>query len=218
MMLNIIMKFTEKLWLKILLIAVIFLQIKIKAQQTEIKLNAAFVPLTMLNIAVEKPLNKKLSIQAEGFISPWKSLYGKNMQIYMGTLEGRYYFDEVMKKWYIGAYGSVTAFNIQKWNYLRSAVVYDSNGNPELLSNGNVRLTERYQKGLAFTIGVSGGYHFRINDQLGLDIYAGIGATQSIYKGYYKDNNERYDSAQNWNKSGEVIPTRGGVMVTYKLK
>lgn len=114
MMLNIIMKFTEKFLSKIFLIAVVFLLIKIKAQQTEIKLNAAFVPLTMLNIAVEKPLNKKFSIQAEGFISPWKSLYGKSMQFYMGTLEGRYYFDEVMKKWYIGAYGSVVAFNIQK--------------------------------------------------------------------------------------------------------
>lgn len=218
MMLNIIMKFTEKLLSKIFLIAVVFLLIKIKAQQTEIKLNAAFVPLTMLNIAVEKPLNKKFSIQAEGFISPWKSLYGKNMQFYMGTLEGRYYFDEVMKKWYIGAYGSVVAFNIQKWNYLKSAVVYDDNGNPELLVNGNVRVTERYQKGLALVFGLSGGYHFKINDQLGLDIYAGVGATQSLYKGYYKDNNERYDGAESWNKSGEVIPTRGGLMVTYKLK
>lgn len=212
------MKFTEKLLSKVVLIAVVFLSTKIMSQETEIKLNAAFVPLTMLNIAIEKPLNKKFSIQAEGFISPWKSLYGKNVQFYMGTLEGRYYFDEVMKKWYIGAYGSVVAFNIQKWNYLRSSIVYDDNGNPELLGNGNIRTTERYQKGFAFVFGISGGYHFAINDRLGLDIYAGIGATQSLYKGYYKDNNKRYDGAESWNKSGEVIPTRGGVMITYKFK
>ncbi|WP_435524951.1 DUF3575 domain-containing protein [Chryseobacterium indoltheticum] len=139
---------------------------KIKAQQTEIKLNAAFIPLTMLNGAVEKPLNKKFSIQAEAFVSPWKSLYGKNMQIYMGTLEGRYYFDEVMKKWYIGAYGSLVAFNIQKWNYLRASVVYNQDGNLQLLDNGNVRITEKYQKGFAIIFGVSGGYHFTINEKL----------------------------------------------------
>jgi hypothetical protein len=29
----------------------------------------------------------------------------------MGTLKGRY-FDEVMKKWYVGAYRSIAAFNM----------------------------------------------------------------------------------------------------------
>lgn len=185
--------------------------------QTELKLNTIFLPLTMLNVAAETPINNNFSLQAEGFISPWKSLYGKNMQFYMGTLEGRYYFDKVMKKWYVGVYGSIAAFNLQKWNYLRASPVYDSNGNLEILSDGSIRITERYQKGLSFIFGISGGYHFTINDKIGLDIYAGIGTTQSFYKGYLKDNHERYDIAKDWNKSGELIPTRGGIMFTYKL-
>ncbi|MCX8531499.1 DUF3575 domain-containing protein [Chryseobacterium luquanense] len=212
------MKYTIKIFSKIVFILLSLHFLKINAQKVELKVNTLFLPLAMINLAVEKPLNKKFSIQAEGFISPWKSIHGKNLQFYMGTLEGRYYFDEVMKKWYVGAYGSITAFNIQKWNYLSASPVYDSNGNPEVLPDGSVRITERYQKGLALIFGVSGGYHFVINEKLGLDIYAGIGATQSIYKGYLKDNNERYDGANDWNKSGEIIPTRGGVMLTYKFQ
>jgi hypothetical protein len=171
----------------------------------------------MINLAVEKSLNNKFSLQAEGFISPWKSFGGKNLQIYMGTLEGRYYFKEVMKGWYVGAYGSIAAYNLQKWNYLKATPVLNEDGTSQLLPDGNVRVTERYQKGLALIIGVSGGYHFIINEKLGLDVYAGIGTTQSIYRGYLKDNNERYDGAGKWNKSGEIIPTRGGLMFTYKI-
>ncbi|WP_370895447.1 DUF3575 domain-containing protein [Chryseobacterium gossypii] len=185
--------------------------------QTEIKLNAPSAPVGILHIAVEKPLRKNYTLQAEAFVSPWKSFAGKNLQIYMGTLEGRYYFNEKMKKWYVGAYISAAAFNLQKWDYWKAKVVRDENGNPEILPNGSPRITERYQKGLAFVGGISGGYHFVINERWGLDAFAGIGFTQSLYKGYLKDNDQRYDGARKWNKSGEIIPTRAGLMLTYKI-
>ena len=210
------MKYTMQLFSKMTFFTVTSFFLKVNAQ-TEIKANAIFLPLGMINLAVEKSINSKFSLQAEGFISPWKSFGGKNLQIYMGTLEGRYYFKEMMKGWYVGAYGSIAAYNLQKWNYLKSAPVLDDDDHPQLSGDGTVRLTERYQKGLALIIGVSGGYHFTVTERLGLDVYAGIGTTQSIYKGYFKDNNQRYDKATNWNKSGEVIPTRGGLMVTYKF-
>lgn len=212
------MKYKNKSYSIVCLIFLFLISLKTNAQKIELKANTLFLPLAMINLAIEKPLNKKISLQAEGFISPWRSIQGKNLQIYIGTLEGRYYFDEVMKKWYIGAYGSVAGFNLQKWNYLKASPVYDSYGNLMMNPDGSIRLTERYQKGFAFILGVSGGYHFVITEKLGLDIYAGVGATQSIYKGYLKDNNERYDGAKKWNKSGEVIPTRGGVMLTYKFQ
>jgi hypothetical protein len=210
------MKSTMQLFSKITFFTFSFFFLKMHAQ-TEIKINAAFLPVGMVNIAAEKSLHKNFSLQAEGFISPWKSFAGKNLQIYMGTLEGRYYFKEVMKGFYIGAYGSIAAYNLQKWNYFKAEPVLNNDGSPQLLADGTVRISERYQKGLTFIIGISGGYHFTINEKWGLDIYAGIGNSQSIYKGYLKDNNERYDGAEKWNKSGEIIPTRGGVMITYRL-
>jgi len=210
------MKYTMQLFSKIILFTAISF-LKVNAQKTEIKVNAPFLPLGMINIATEKSLSNKFSLQAEAFISPWKSFGGKNLQVYMGTLEGRYYFKEVMKGWYVGAYGSIAAYNLQKWNYINAETVLNEDGSPQILADGSIRVTERYQKGLAFILGISGGYHFTINEKLGLDVYAGVGTSQSIYKGYYKDNNERYDVATEWNKSGEIIPTRGGFMLTYKL-
>lgn len=91
----------------------------------------------------------------------------------------------------------------------------EESGDVAVLPDGTERITEVYQKGFTFIAGVSGGYHFTVNEKLGLDLFVGIGTSQSFYKGYYKDNNERYDNAEKWNKSGEVIPTRGGLMVTY---
>lgn len=211
------MKYINRLFFKVTFLSVFLLFVNVKGQTT-FKVNAPFAIFGMINLAIEKPLSKKISLQAEGFISPWKSFHGKNLQIYMGTLEGRYYFDEVLKKWYIGAYGSIAAFDLQKWNYYSAQPVLNEAGSPELLEDGNIRMTERYQRGLAFIFGVSGGYHFTINEKLGLDVFVGIGSTQSIYKGYLKDNNERYDNAKKWNKSGEVIPTRAGLMLTYKIQ
>lgn len=211
------MKYTMKVFSRMTFVTATSFFLKVNAQ-TEIKGNAAFLPVGMINIAGEKSLNKNFSIQAEGFISPWKSFAGKNLQIYMGTLEGRYYFGEVMKKWYVGTYLSIAAFNLQKWNYWNEATVVDQDGNVELMPDGSTRVTGSYQKGLAFIAGVSGGYHFTINEKLGLDIFAGIGTSQSLYKGYYKDNNQRYDKAAKWNKSGEIIPTRGGLMLTYRIQ
>jgi hypothetical protein len=210
------MKCTMKLFSKITFFTFTFFCLKVNAQ-TEIKINAAFLPVGMVNIAAEKSLHKNFSLQAEGFISPWKSFGGKNLQIYMGTLEGRYYFKEAMKGFYIGAYGSIAAYNLQKWNYFKAEPVLNNDGSPQLLPDGTVRISEKYQKGITFIIGISGGYHFTINEKWGVDVYAGIGNSQAIYKGYLKDNNERYDGAEKWNKSGETVPTRGGVMITYTL-
>jgi hypothetical protein len=51
-----------------------------------------------------------------------------------------------------------------------------------------------------------------------MDIYAGIGTSQDFYKGYVRSTGARYDVAEGFNKSGEILPYRGGVMISYKLK
>ncbi|WP_228388289.1 DUF3575 domain-containing protein [Chryseobacterium sp. CBo1] len=210
------MKYSNGLFLKIISLSVFLLVINIQSQ-TVLKINAPFTVIGIVNLAVEKPFGKNISLQAEGFISPWKSFHGKNLQIYMGTLEGRYYFNEIMKKWYVGTYGSIAAFDLQKWNYLTKQPVLDDVGNSQYLDDGSIRTAEMYQRGVAFVFGISGGYHFTVSENLGLDVFAGIGSVQSFYKGYIKENNERYDKAKNWNKSGEIIPTRAGLMITYIL-
>lgn len=194
-----------------------FFQFIIVNGQTQIKGNTLFLPVGIVNLAIEHSLNKHFSIQEEIFVSPWKSFSGKHLQIYMTTVEGRYYFSETMKKWFVGSYFSVSYYNLQKWNYWEERIVTDEYGIPEYLEDGFIRKTEVFQKGYSFVLGINGGYHFAISQHLGLDVFVGIGTSQGLYKGFFKDNYERADDAKKMNKSGEIIPTRGGLMFTYKL-
>jgi hypothetical protein len=45
--------------------------------QTELKVNTVFIPIGIYNIGIEKPIHSKVSLQAEAFISPWKSFLRK---------------------------------------------------------------------------------------------------------------------------------------------
>ena len=75
-----------------------------------------------------------------------------------------------------------------------------------------------YQKGYSLIFGITGGYQFQLSDRWNMDIYAGIGTSQDFYKGYDRESGKRYDMAQKYNKSGEIIPYRGGVMISYQIK
>ncbi|WES99936.1 DUF3575 domain-containing protein [Chryseobacterium arthrosphaerae] len=176
-----------------------------------IKGNALFIPLGILNAGIEKQISPKYTIQGDVFISPWKSFAGHELQIYSLSVEGRYYFKEAFKHWYIGANIGVSAYNLQKWNYWNDGT--SENWNGEILVNSNL-----YQKGYSVTFGVTGGYQFQLSDRLNLDVYATIGSSQGFYKGYDRSTGRRYDAAEKFNKSGEIIPYRGGIMISYKLK
>lgn len=190
----------------------------LKAQEQEqnedkslyIKGNALFIPIGILNAGIEKQISPKYTLQGDVFISPWKSFAGHRLQMYSLSLEGRYYFKEAFKHWYVGANIGVSAYNLQKWNYWSGTFVTDSG---EVLNSANL-----YQKGYSVMIGVTGGYQFQLSDRLNLDIYANIGSSQGFYKGYDQSTGKRYDSAEKFNKSGEIIPYRGGIMISYKLK
>ncbi|WP_241330728.1 DUF3575 domain-containing protein [Chryseobacterium arthrosphaerae] len=191
----------------------------LKAQEQEqnedkslyIKGNALFIPIGILNAGIEKQISPKYTIQGDVFISPWKSFAGHEMQIYSLSVEGRYYFKEAFKHWYVGANIGISAYNLQKWNYWNDGT--SENWNGEILVNSNL-----YQKGYSVTFGITGGYQFQLSDRLNLDIYATIGSSQGFYKGYDRSTGRRYDAAEKFNKSGEIIPYRGGIMISYKLK
>ncbi|MDR4892933.1 MULTISPECIES: DUF3575 domain-containing protein [unclassified Chryseobacterium] len=176
-----------------------------------IKGNALFAPLGILNLGIEKQISPKYTLQGDVFISPWKSFGGHKLQFYSVSAEGRYYFTEAFKHWYIGANVSVAAYNATKWSYWNDSTFENWNG--EILKNSNL-----YQKGFSVMLGVTAGYQFQLSERWNLDIYGTVGTSQGFYKGYDKSTGRRYDSAENFNKSGEIIPYRGGVMISYKLK
>lgn len=176
-----------------------------------LKGNALFAAIGVLNVGLEKQISQKYTLQGDVFISPWKSFAGHEFQYYSASLEGRYYFNEAFSHWYIGANIAASAFVLQKWNYWSDT--------PYINSNNEVFVTSNlYQKGVSFILGVTGGYQFKVSDRWNIDVYATVGTSQDFYKGYDRTTNQRYDLAKKFNKSGEFLPYRGGVMISYKLK
>ncbi|WP_294206083.1 DUF3575 domain-containing protein [uncultured Chryseobacterium sp.] len=177
-----------------------------------IKGNALFIPIGVLNAGVEYQLSKKYTLQGDIFISPWKSFAGHEFQYYSVSAEGRYYFDEAFRHWYVGANIATSAFVLQKWNYWKAGV-YENKETGEKYEN-----SELYQRGHSVIFGITAGYQFNLSERWNIDIYATAGTSQDFYKGYERSTGRRYDSAQKFNKSGEILPYRGGVMISYKLK
>lgn len=166
-------------------------------KETQLKINALTAPIGIVNIGVEHALTDNITLQADALISPWKSFSNNHLQIYMGFLEGRYYFNSAMNKFYVGPNIGLGFFDIQKWNYWN---------------------TNKYQRGVAFVVGLTVGYQHQFNEHWGLDVFVGGGHSEGNYKGYKKIEGGRYDSAQVFNKSGEWLPYKAGVMLTYKFK
>lgn len=177
-----------------------------------IKGNALLLPVGIINAGAEFQLRKKITLQGDFLISPWKSFYGNPLQIYMAGLEGRYYFKEAFHHWYIGGNISAARYKIQKWNYR-------GEGNYQFTPDSPVyQSKDLYQKGYAFLLGATVGYQFQLRDRWNMDVYVGAGSSQGFYKGYHKKTGVRYDEdGGRWNKSGEFIPYRGGIMISYKI-
>ncbi|KMQ59237.1 hypothetical protein ACM39_18530 [Chryseobacterium sp. FH2] len=176
-----------------------------------LKGNALFIPIGVINVGLEHQLSKRYTLQGDLLISPWKSFAGHEMQYYSVSVEGRYYFDEAFKHWYLGANLGFSAFNVQKWNYWKEGIFV--NDNNEEFSKSNL-----HQKGISILVGVTAGYQFKLSENWNMDIYATAGSSQDFYKGYDRTTGERYDGASGTNKSGEIVPYRGGVMLSYKFK
>lgn len=184
---------------------------------THIKGNVLFAPILVFNAGIEKQIAPKMTLQGDVFISPWKSFAKRYAQVYMVGLDARYYFTKAFDKFYVGANISTAAFQIQKWNYDGDNYYVSKDGETTPYLEKNL-----YQRGITLLVGVVGGYQFKINDKMNMDLYLGFGSSQALYKGYDKISGNRYDNigdARNreWNRSGEFLPYKGGLMLTYKL-
>lgn len=179
-----------------------------------VKANALFLPIGILNAGLEYQINKKITVQGEVFISPWKSFAGKYAQVYMLGFEGRYYFNEAFKHFYVGANISAARYIIQKYTYWNNRPTQYTPESPIYINS------DLYQDGFAFMLGGTVGYQFQLSDRWNMDLYLGAGTVQSYYKGFVKSSGVRYDTGQDrtYNKSGEFLPYKGGIMISYKLR
>lgn len=205
----------------------LFSIININAQETQtteikpesekkvyIKGNALFIPIGIVNIGLEHQITDKITVQGDVFISPWKSFDGHELQYYSVSIEGRYYFKEAFNGWFLGANIGASSFVLQKWNYWNDDPYQSKNEENVIFTKSNL-----YQKGYSFLAGITAGYQFKLSDNWRMELYGTIGTSQDVYKGYDRVSGKRYDeNPEGYNRSGEIIPYRGGVMISYRLK
>lgn len=166
--------------------------------QTYIKGNAVTALALVPNFGIETSIGKKSTFQFDVLASFWSSVDGIPREFYTFTPEYRYHFKEKYNGFYAGANGGFTVFNMQK-------------PTPDYYK------TDFYEKGFGYFFGATIGYEKKLNDRFMLDIFLGGGWIQSYYHGYHISTGERYESVENWDKSGEWIPYRGGIMISYRL-
>jgi hypothetical protein len=162
--------------------------------QTTIKVNAVPLALGMPHFGVETRLGGKLTAQLDVAASFWQSFGGPPFEVLMVVPEIRHYFRESMRGPYIGVHVGAAAFRLQKWNYWG---------------------TSRYQEGYTVLAGVTLGVAQRITEQWTLDWFVGGGNQQARYRGLdWALGGAEYVGL---NRSGEWLPYRGGVMLSYAL-
>lgn len=166
--------------------------------QTYIKGNAVTALALIPNIGIETSIGKKSTFQFDILASFWSSIDGKPYEFYSFTPEYRYHFTEKYNGFYVGGHVGFDIYNATKWNYYDDGV---------------------YQNGVGYFIGATIGYEKKLSDRFMLDFFLGGGNHQGFYNSYYIETGERYerDYAEDRNKSGEWLPYRGGIMISYRI-
>lgn len=182
---------------KILFIITLIFSIQLQSQ-TYIKFNAATALVLVPNVGVETSIGEKTTFSFDVMASFWNSFDNKKpMKFLLLTPEVRYHFKEKYNGFYAGINAGFDTYELQKWNYWN---------------------TTWYETGFGYRFGATIGYNKKLSDKLLLDIFVGGGWHQGFYEGHYNDGTPgSYESVKNWDKSGEWLPYRGGVMISYKL-
>ena len=170
-------------------------EIEPNTKGTYLKGNAVALLAAMPHIGLETGLSKKWTFQIDAIASFWNSVDGSPLQFLVVTPEFRYYFKERFKGFYVGAHIAGTTFKLSKF----------------------FRGNNTYEQGFGYTAGATIGIQKRLSDKFNIDIFLGGGTHQAFYKGYDQTTGVRGDGAVGYNKSGEWLPYRGGVMLAYKL-
>lgn len=181
---------------KSLFLVASFFLVSMLYSQTSLKFNTVSGLVGFPNIGLETNLSKKFTFQVDATASLWKSVNNAPLQLFIVIPEVRYYPKEATKGFFVGTHIGGASYEFQKWNYIN---------------------TDYYQKGYSVLYGITLGYQFEVSSKLNLEIFAGGGYNQGFYKGYLISTGERYDIAKEYNKSGELIPYRCGLMLVYKL-
>ncbi|MCO6161795.1 MULTISPECIES: DUF3575 domain-containing protein [unclassified Flavobacterium] len=164
--------------------------------QNKIKGNIASALLGIPNFSYEIKIGSKTSFQVDATASFWESFNHAPQKFIMFFPEFRYYTQSFNKGFFLGTHVGGSSYTMQKYNYWS---------------------TDFYQKGYNIMYGMTVGYTFEFYKKWNLELFLGGGSSQAYYKGYRISNQTRYDDAKKFNKSGEWILYKGGLMLVYQF-
>jgi len=179
--------------------------------QTELKFNLASAPFLVPNIGIEVQISERFGYQLDTSASFYNNIEGSPFHMTQIFNEFRFYPKNKNNKrsFFVGAHVGYGMYNLRlpRWIANISGSEYKEEGS--------------YQYGRNAYYGITIGKKIPLkNDKFNLEVFIGGGSSQSNYK-YYNKEEQRIFAITNYkrkfNKSGEELPYRGGLMLTYKL-
>lgn len=182
--------------------------------QAEVKFNVATALILVPNFGVELHLAPGYTAQLDVLGSFWDSV-GEDRDPYHINetfVEARKYSQDNNQGWFAGAHVGFGMFTIQKVN---AFVIYDQYQDPDTYSD----VPNTFQSGRAGFYGLSFGYKKALNERWALEAFIGGGLVQSNYKGYagFTRVDVLPGDTREFNRSGEWVLYRGGLMLSYAL-
>ena len=179
--------------------------------QTELKFNLASAALLVPNIGIEVQISDRLGYQLDTSASFYDNIEGSPFHMTQIFNELRFYPQNKKNKrsFFIGAHVGYGMYNLRLPRGIAN------------ISGSEYKEEGSYQYGRNAYYGITIGKKIPLkNEKFNLEIFVGGGSSQSNYKYYNKDEQRVFaitNYQRKFNKSGEELPYRGGVMLSYKL-
>ena len=179
--------------------------------QTELKFNLASTLVLVPNVGIEVQLSDRFGYQLDTSASFYDNIEGSPFHMTQIFNELRFYPKNKKndRSFFIGAHVGYGMYNIRLPRWIAN------------LSGSEFKEEGSYQYGRNAYYGITIGKKIPLkNEKFNLEIFVGGGSSQSNYKYYNKDEQRIFaitNYKRKFNKSGEELPYRGGIMLTYKL-
>ena len=193
-----------------LVFSFVFLALKLHSQ-LEAKANVLTSLGLIPNVGIEVQTGEKNSLQLDVLASFWNKLNNTKTPLHINQtfLEYRFYKKNNLSGLFVGPHIGYGMFTLKKPDF---AIIYDFYESSEYDNN-------TYHSGRVAFYGITFGFKKRLNKRLSIEAFIGGGYSMANYKLYRED--IRIDERDNWrtfNRSGEIIAYRGGLMITYNFK
>ena len=178
--------------------------------QLEAKVNVLTSLGLIPNVGIEIQVGEKNSIQLDVLASFWNKLNNSKTPLHINQtfLEYRFYKKNDLAGLFIAPHLGYGMFTLKKPEF---AIIYD-------FYDGSGYDNNTYQSGRVAFYGLTFGFKKRINSRLSIEAFIGGGYSMANYKLYRED--IRIDYRDNWrtfNRSGEFVAYRGGIMLNYSF-